>query len=229
MPAIPESYASPNLRAGLLLDDHPTATFRFEMVTGTSLGIPERMGGDRDYCLCTISFNDGVRPDRSAWKPVGRDEDTPDEWNKLCTKTLGRALKRAGYPDDMGDLKALVVWRQRTAEIGAINAGHVLQAALPSAAKVEANPNDPAMAALNAAARPDGDDETSDAEIVDESLPSADEAEAMRADLHELRNGLDPIDLDDYEDFARHIGADIANPAAEHLSRLLGWFDPDND
>jgi len=123
---ISESYASPGLRWGLILEDHPGTTFHFELMAGTEIpdvAVPEQYGGARDFCVATIRFPaDSGLADVVAYKSVPS-EGTADEWNVLCTKTLGRALKRAGYPDDLHDLKALVLWRQRNAEVAAIATG----------------------------------------------------------------------------------------------------------
>jgi len=122
-----EGYASPGLRWGLLLEDHPSAAVSFTYGTASEYGVPPQYGGDRPVCVATIDgFADG-RPPVTAYK-IAPDKGDPDAWNLLCTKTLGRALKRAGYPDDMPSLRALVLWRQRNAEVDAIEGGHVLQA-----------------------------------------------------------------------------------------------------
>jgi len=123
---IDENYASPGLRWGLLLEDHPGATYTFDLTDGASIPgaspIPKSYGGDKSYCVATILFpSPSVLAPVVAWKPVP-DGGAPDEWNVLCTKTLGRALKKAGYPDNLKDLKALVLWRQRNAEVEAISA-----------------------------------------------------------------------------------------------------------
>lgn len=118
-----ETFASPSLRWGLLLEDHPGATQSCEMRQGSTLGIPDQFGGAGDFCACTITIP-GREP-VTAWKAVpGRGE--ADIWVVACTKTLGRALKKAGYPDDLNDLKGLMHWRQREAEIAAILGGNVL-------------------------------------------------------------------------------------------------------
>jgi len=125
MPQISASYASPGLRWGLLLEDHPAATVEFSLDNGTNLGIPDQFGGKGDFCVATITFPDHTdKPSVTAWKSVkDASKSDPDGWLVLCTKTLGRALKRCGYPDDLQDLKALVLWRQREAEIDAIRIG----------------------------------------------------------------------------------------------------------
>ena len=59
MAQISPDYASPGLRLGLLLHDHPDATYSFELKSGAELGIPEAFGGGGNFCIATISFGDG--------------------------------------------------------------------------------------------------------------------------------------------------------------------------
>lgn len=140
MAGIPPTYASPGLRWGLALEDHPGAYVEFEEKPGTEVGIPARLGGNDSFCVATVHFPSTIGSTRKpviGYKAIGSEikgvlDHASDRWNIVCTKALGRALKRAGYPDDMDDLKALVVWRQREAEIRAIGTG-VAQVALAPA------------------------------------------------------------------------------------------------
>jgi len=123
MPNIPATYASPHLRLSLLLFDLPGTEISYEMKTGTELGIPEQFGGDGNFCVATIHFPPETgRPSVCGYK-IAPARGNADEWNILCTKALGRALKKAGFPSDTKDLKTVVLWRQREAEIRAIDAG----------------------------------------------------------------------------------------------------------
>lgn len=149
MPNIPESYASPLLRWALMLEDWPNATHTFDVVRGDVLGIPERFGGKSEFLRCVIRFGKGNQATAIGWKPLDGAKQNPDEYNVLCTKSLGRALKRAGYPDSLPDLKAMVVWRTRKAEIaqiagataaGALGAGESVEHALEAASV--ADPDD---------------------------------------------------------------------------------------
>lgn len=140
MAAISPTYASPGLRWGIMLEDHPGAYVEFGLTTGEELGIPPHLlkSPDEPFVTATIHFpppQQGFGVAREAQRqPVlgykalnstinGQLDHPSDRYNMMCTKALGRALKRAGYPDDKQDLKALVLWRQREAEIGAIAAG----------------------------------------------------------------------------------------------------------
>lgn len=224
MGQISESYASPGLRLGLLLEDHPDATYTFDLVSGDAIGVPSSYGGGKQFCLCTIRFGAG-RAEVTAWKPVA-DKGTPDEWNILCTKTLGRALKRAGYPDDLHDLKALVLWRQRDAEIAAIKAG-TQTLALPTANAIAALPEaDPVQAALDAAG-------TSDAEAVGGDEVDYETGEIVGdnpeeiAMLTELIGGLDAKESKAFAAFAKTINAptDPALMTEQDRADILAWLD----
>ena len=221
MGQISESYASPGLRLGLLLEDHPDATYDFRLASGDEIGVPDEYGGGaKRFCVCTITFGEG-RAAVTAWKPVSGNG-TPDEWNILCTKTLGRALKRAGYPDDLHDLKALVLWRQREAEIAAIKGG-----ALPDVrpvAAIEAAPElDPMQVALQAAAVSDAEQVTAD-DVADGELVNVADPETL-AEIDELREGLDVKDLKLYAAFCQSIGYEFGDPTPEQAEQILGWFD----
>ena len=225
MGQISESYASPGLRLGLLLGDHPDATYTFDLVSGDAIGVPESYGGGKQFCLCTIRFGAG-RAEVTAWKPVA-DKGTPDEWNILCTKTLGRALKRAGYPDDLHDLKALVLWRQRDAEIAAIKAG-TQTLALPTANVIAAVPTvDPMQVALDAAG-------VSDSEAVGADEVDYETGEIVTADpeevamLADLIDGLDAKESKAFAAFLKTINApaDPTLMSEQDRSDVLAWLDP---
>ena len=167
------------------MEDHPGATQKCDMRQGSTLGIPDEFGGQGIFCVCTIQI-----PDREpvvAWKPVPPRGDA-DAWVVACTKTLGRALKKAGYPDDLNDLKGLMHWRQREAEIAAILGGNAVALKEgPKPLEITAGGKDaddddtpdvdegerPAVQADE----PEADDVITDAEIVEEA-PVASEPEA---------------------------------------------------
>jgi hypothetical protein len=226
-PQISESYASPGLRLGLLLEDHPDATYTFRMVDGAEIGVPPSYGGDRRFCLCRIEFGAGRAP-VEAWKPVP-DKGDPDQWNILCTKTLGRALKRAGYPDDLHDLKALVLWRQRDAEIAAIRGGSA-QISLPSANAIAALPAaDPMQQALDAAGVADAEAVGADEVDVVTGEIVADPAEIET--LTELLDGLTAKERKAFEAFAKTINAptDPSLMSEQDRADVLAWLDPEGE
>lgn len=198
MPEIPKTYASPGLRWGLFLHDHPKAKNPHYEVMGAdamldTFGLPPQFGAETEdftglYVVCTIDPGDG-RPSGEvprAWKEIPKREKTrsghvafvctPENWRKLCTMALGRTLKEAGYPDDTEDLKALLLWRRRSIELEMLAAGGPL-AELGTGAPVEDQ--------LDRAARPtpdadhddtiDGEPEESAGEVVGHG-PSAEAA-----------------------------------------------------
>lgn len=204
MPDISATYASPGLRWGLLLEDHPNATRSFTYGTAAEYDVPAQYGGDRPVCVATIDFGSD-RPPVTAYKLIAEQGD-PDAWNLLCTKTLGRALKAAGYPDDMQDLKALVLWRQRNAEVEAIEGGHVVQAI--EAAKPTADDEDDLSLA---ATGQHPDDDTVDAVVVgDDGDPPSDQA---YAEIRGLLTALSGAKQSEAQAWAREQGYKILNPA----------------
>lgn len=214
-----EGYASPGLRWGLLLEDHPNATVSFAYGTASEYDVPPGYGGDLPVCVATIDFGSD-RPPITAYKVVP-DRGDPDAWNLLCTKTLGRALKRAGYPDDMPSLRALVLWRQRNAEVEAIEGGHVLQAL---EAPKPAEDDDLSRAAV------DHDDDAIDAEVVgDDGDPPSDES------LGEIRSSLRRLSgarQSEAQAWARERGWPLLRPptqqdADDALSLMAAWEEAD--
>lgn len=228
MAQISPDYASPGLRLGLLLHDHPNATYEFELVKGTDVGTPAEFGGNQNFCKATIHFGDG-RADASATKPVPA-KGTADEWNVLCTKTLGRALKKAGYPDNTKDLKALVLWRQRDAEIAAITtgtqqvaiaatSGPPQQALGAGAPEPERQPDALDQAFDDAAVSSGDDDDVVDAEVVD------DEDLVL---LDDLISSLEGRHKANFKAYLKTIGApdDTAEMTPSQVQDVLAWLEP---
>jgi len=230
MAAIPPTYASPGLRWGLCLEDHPEAFVEFKVATGTELGIPDFVGGGdgENFCVATVTFPpETKKPQVIGYKhiPTGRDLKAPgtpkgeeehlsDAWNILCTKALGRALKRAGYPDDIPDLKALTVWRMRSAQIEALTLGNAnftmgladAEKAIDEAGKVDAGPT--------------GDDgATPNTER--EALPAAEPptAESTEA-IRQLINELGPLSVQ-LRDWAKDQGYQYSRPASEAIAQAI--------
>lgn len=162
-----ESYASPGLRWSILLEDHPGATYSFSLKKGSDLDIPASYGGDGDFCVCTIVIPGGQNTVITAYKPI-KPKGNADEWNILCTKTLGRALKKAGYPDNMNDLKALVLWRQRRAEIQGISTGNFTEIHNHTPKALEAALDEAETTEEAADTEVDLDDQVIEAEIVED-------------------------------------------------------------
>lgn len=137
MAEVSDKYASPNLRLALLLEDHPGTEVSWRTAPGTDIGVPATWGGADEHVICTLTFpeSSNLAPIEAGKESVagrtskrrGRDhtEDPDSEsWERISTIALGRALKRAGYPPDMDELRAKMLWRRRTAEVTAIARGH---------------------------------------------------------------------------------------------------------
>lgn len=235
-----ETFASPGLRWGLLLEDHPRAVHEFELKKGTDIGVPSAYGGDGMFCVCTITIP-GQEP-IVAYKEAPKKKD-PDEWVVACTKTLGRALKKAGYPDDLKDLKALVLWRQRNAEVAAIGSGRALTAA-PAPLEIDAGGRDSdddgkgdvdhgvTDDAVQAPPDPRGyetdinstDDTIVDTEVVEDDNPAGDLID-FDALMEEIEN-LNDRDRSDLNKFLRSNGIpDDPNAwTPEDLAEIDSWF-----
>jgi hypothetical protein len=202
-------FASPNLRWSLCLKDHPGATYRFELRSGAQLhetdDLPAEFGGsdERKFCVCTITFPkhpDEVKQREPAvgWKSITAKElkeGDPEVWTVLCTKTLGRALKRAGYPDMLPDLKALLLWYQRLAEIDRVREGHEPIGELGAGQKAM----DDAVDAAGQKAGDDGDPDVIDLESEEGPSGAAPRASAQpdgdgKSELEKRIRALGPTD-----------------------------------
>ena len=125
MAGIAEDYVSPSVRWGLLKQDYPDAVVEFNHGNGDVIGIPDKFGGGEDYCIASIRLRPTDTTPIIGYKQFSdaqiRKNDHPsDAWNVLCTKALGRALKRAGYADTASEMRVLVQYKQRLAEHEAI-------------------------------------------------------------------------------------------------------------
>lgn len=94
--------------------DWPDATVEFSEGTAADAGIPGSFSKkDEKVCIATITRFSGDDRVLVGYKTLsdakGRDTDA---WNVLCSKAMGRALKKAGYPDNMNDLKVLMRFRE---------------------------------------------------------------------------------------------------------------------
>lgn len=164
MPQLKESYAGVGLRHSLFLHDHPTAKAPvFEIVKSAEARIPDSFAAgvvvsgngpttgpefSGEVIRCTLDPGNGQEPyvgykEIPNWIPTksGRQAfvRSPETWQKLCTMALGRTLKRASYPDDTNDLKAIIVWRRRDLELKALAEGQPLGALAPGPQPTEAD------------------------------------------------------------------------------------------
>lgn len=130
MAQIAEDYVSPSVRWGICKQDYPDAVVEFSQRLGTEIGIPENFGGKDQYCVAQITLRPNDPDAVIGYKPVsdarsGKGDHASDAWNVLCTKALGRALKRAGYADTAGEMRIIVQYKQRNAEQDATRGGVV--------------------------------------------------------------------------------------------------------
>jgi hypothetical protein len=93
--------------------DWPDATVEFTEGTAADAGVPASFSKkDERVCIATVTRFKGDTPFigyKSVSDAKGRDTDS---WNVLCSKAMGRALKKAGSPDNMNDLKVLMRFRE---------------------------------------------------------------------------------------------------------------------
>jgi hypothetical protein len=93
--------------------DWPDATVEFTEGTAAEAGVPASFSKkDEKVCIATVTRFKGDTPFigyKSISDAKGRDTDA---WNVLCSKAMGRALKKAGSPDNMNDLKVLMRFRE---------------------------------------------------------------------------------------------------------------------
>lgn len=218
MPNIAANYTSPWARWALLLEDHPGSTHDYTVATGDELGIPEAFGGgDRKFCVCTITLPDGTT--HVGWKAPESNKGDSDEWVKIQAKALGRACKKAGYPDNTDDLKAVLLWRRRLAEIGAIGA---------PALEAGDKPEELAPAPATSDDAPAETEDDPDDRYVDPDTGEITEAEVVETidpktvDLATLPQILSNNALDTYEASAQQAGIkDAYAPASKAEEAVL--------
>lgn len=198
-------YAAPGLRWGLIREDHPNVRAEFGIDTAANLGLPPQAAApDEEFVYARIVFADPTLEPVLGYKPWtmqvrGKDnkmrtvnvEHPTDQYRTLCTKALGRALKDAGYPDDLNDLKSLMFWRQRRAELAALGHGATVQLdggnvaqALAASAKRDpeaVGPDDGAPAAISA-----GEPQALPPEPDEDGAPSPETLTGMRSTISAL-------------------------------------------
>ena len=116
MPINFEDYISTSLRWSMFKADWPDATVEFSEGTAGDAGIPSSFHKkDERVCIATITRHLSDDRPMVGYKTLtdAKARDT-DSWNVLCSKAMGRALKKAGYPDNMNDLKVWMRFREAT-------------------------------------------------------------------------------------------------------------------
>ena len=109
--AIQEGYLSTSLRWALFKADWPEGEIKFHEADAQVLNIPSSFSktADEKFCVAEITRfpNDPIMI--TAYKSqsdAGKIKDS-DAWHVLCSKAMGRALKKAGYPDTIDDLRTM--------------------------------------------------------------------------------------------------------------------------
>lgn len=122
MPINFEDYISTSLRWAMFKSDWPDATVEFTEGNTSDAGIPVSFSKkDEKVVIATITrYADDNRPIVGyKTQSDARSRDT-DAWNVLCSKAMGRALKKAGYPDTMTDMKVFMRYREATGKAVAV-------------------------------------------------------------------------------------------------------------
>lgn len=149
---ISERYVGPGARWAMFLRDHPSApepTYR--LVSPDEVDVPRefldaKTATDR-VVLCTLRRHLGDTEPVRDWKEIplretrrdGREVDfvrNIENWRKLRSMALGRALEAAGYPKDTDALQLVILWRRRMDELDAARNGRAI-GALPPAEDLE--------------------------------------------------------------------------------------------
>lgn len=118
-----KNYASPYLRKAVFDRLHPGAQVEYEVIpieAAFPAGHYDGKGEAKEAIVCTITMADGTwvtgtkevelkeySKRSNKWVDV---EQTAEQFTKDCTKALGRAMRDAGIPMHIDDLKALMQW-----------------------------------------------------------------------------------------------------------------------
>lgn len=111
---IKDDYLSTSVRWALFKADFPDGKIEFSDGTPQDVGIPESFSkkGER-LCIAKLHRNPADADPVIAFKSQSdATKNDTDAWHALCSKAMGRALKKAGYPDCMEDLRTLMNFRK---------------------------------------------------------------------------------------------------------------------
>lgn len=128
MPINYDDYLSTSVRWALFKADWPDATVEFSEGTAADVNIPATFTKkDEKLCIARVSRFTGDDRVITAFKSQGdvRGAKDTDSWHALCSKAMGRALKKAGYPDTMTDLKILMKFRDAKNGVKKVNTPEV--------------------------------------------------------------------------------------------------------
>lgn len=110
-----EDYLSTSVRWAMFKADWPDASIEFSESTPSEIGIPSTFSKkDEKICVALVTRYKGDESPIVAYKAESdvRGAKDTDSWHALCSKAMGRAMKKAGYPDTMTDLKILMKFRE---------------------------------------------------------------------------------------------------------------------
>lgn len=110
-----EDYLSTSVRWAMFKADWPDASIEFSESTPSEIGIPSTFSKkDEKICVALVTRYKGDESPIVAYKAQSdvRGAKDTDSWHALCSKAMGRAMKKAGYPDTMTDLKILMKFRE---------------------------------------------------------------------------------------------------------------------
>lgn len=222
-------YASPNLRWGLLLEDYPGATKKIRLVKGNNPllheVLPQGEDGEAgpfdnvDFCVAVITFPAGSgKPQALGYKQAETAEvRNADKWNVLSKKTLGRALKDGGYPDNMDELKGLMRWRERTVQIEMLGSAPGPIAAIGTGRPADDEEDDLDRAAVDSPEHVGGDDGDIGDEHVDDNEPNEATVTAMKAAIGALKGDKQKA----VRDWAKAQGYSVTKPATEGIALAI--------
>lgn len=130
--AIQEGYLSTSLRWALFKADWPEGEIKFHEADAQSLNIPSSFSktSDEKFCVAEITRFPSDPIVITAYKSqsdAGKIKDS-DAWHVLCSKAMGRALKKAGYPDTIDDLRTMTKYinagkEEKPVVVNAISSG----------------------------------------------------------------------------------------------------------
>lgn len=123
-----EDYLSTSVRWAMFKADWPDASIEFSESTPSEIGIPTTFSKkDEKICVALVTRYKGDESPIVAYKAESdvRGAKDTDSWHALCSKAMGRAMKKAGYPDTMTDLKILMKFREAKTGVKKVEQVHV--------------------------------------------------------------------------------------------------------
>jgi hypothetical protein len=219
MPINYDDYLSTSVRWALFKADWPDATVDFSEGTAADVNIPATFTKkDEKLCIAKVSRFTGDDRVITAFKSQGdvRGAKDTDSWHALCSKAMGRALKKAGYPDTMTDLKILMKFRDAKDGVKKVNTpevtnvvSHSVSAKASNIGGVEVSNKVPAIESKEAPVKEQpkplllgwkSDVESSDAHTTFKTMCAdltPDELETLREQHEKLNNRIWPMPKED--------------------------------